>query len=91
MGIIKEFVRNKEYDYTMVIIRTNTYTSTLQHLNMLADIQRADFPTLTTDKQEAVKYGGKSYKGTMGIEGRVELDAIVPGDYSQRNEAEYII
>lgn len=86
MDIIKEFVKNKAYGKIRVIIRTNTYCNDMSHLNMLADAQKADFPSVT--EQEAIVYGGRSYKGTMGVEGKIDIDSDMPHEYFERKDVE---
>ncbi len=87
---VKEYVRSETTNCILVIIRTNTYCKDLEHLNMLAETQKLDFPCISPGHQRVVLYGGRFYRGTMGVEARVPLDTDVPNDYNQRERVELI-
>lgn len=67
MKIIKQF-RIGEDGRCYMLIRTNTYTSGLQHFCYLATLAIADFPGLTFDQIKIEQYGGRCFSGTYGIE-----------------------
>lgn len=64
MKIIKEYCPEAR----TCILRTNTYANTLQHINMLVEEAKKDFPNLLDESIVIVKYAGISYARTYGIE-----------------------
>jgi hypothetical protein len=100
MTIIKEVLR---YDHTKdqnpvspygtkVIIRTNTYASTFAHFQMLFDEVKKDFPTLIPESANIVHYGGRHYKGTYGIEFKInEFEIPVPAEYKEVSSVEFAL
>jgi hypothetical protein len=72
------------------VIRTNSYGSQLSFIRHLAAIAIAEFPTLTEDQVEIVRYGGQRYKGTFGIEFTCPVDyTIVPIGWREISQLEY--
>lgn len=82
MDIIREHCKQR------CIVRTDTYASTLGHLEMLFAEARNDFPGLVQDRVEIVHYGGRSYARTYGLEFDVEPTQRIPDSYKAVQEVE---
>ncbi len=80
MEIIKQF-RIGDSGQCSMLIRTNTYTSGLQHFLELAAIAMVDFPGLTYRQIQIEQYGGRSFSRTYGIEW--DSAHIPPDDYQR--------
>ena len=68
------------------ILRTDIYAHSLGHLRMLFDEAKKYFPSLKVDDVEVVKYDGRRYARTMGIEFSSTADA--PADFNLIDEVE---
>lgn len=68
----------------MLVVRTNTYASTVEHfknlLGVMQDIGATCVPPLVIDASypSVVHFGGKRTKGTYGLEARVPANTVVP-------------
>jgi hypothetical protein len=79
----------KEYRDCIVVLRTKTYAKTLGYFVELFNEAKKDFPQLDPDNVQVVKYGGRYYKGTMGIE--FEIVGDKPVDYREIVELETVL
>lgn len=52
------------------VVRKRSYGSYLSDIEELYQVAKADFPHLQREAVTVVKYGGRHYKGTFGIEFR---------------------
>ena len=83
---IKEYSREeitataKELSAKRFILRTNTYSHSLGFLNILFVEAKKYFPLLEDHNVEVVKYAGRRYAKTFGIEFSSTADA--PGDFN---------
>lgn len=82
MDIIKEHCPSSGH----CVIRTNTYGHSLELIQKLFEVARQDFPELTTEQVNVVKFAGGRYARTYGIE--FEIQSEVPGDYSEISQLE---
>ena len=83
MQIIKERKGNQ------FVLRTTTYGKTLGYIVELFNEAKKDFPGLNKDNVNIVKYGGRQYKGTMGIE--FEMVGLSPEVYAEIAELETVL
>ena len=83
MSIIKESTDKH------CVLRTNSYSHTLAHVDMLFAEALKDFPSLSREDVEIVHYGGKRYARTTGIEFPIPAGAIAPSEYSHIDHLEY--
>ena len=82
MKIIKEYcVTNEGTGKKKIVIRSNTYSQSLQFLSDLYDIAKRDFYFITKSEVEVVRYGGRRYKYTIGIE--FDWDGEVAKEYTE--------
>lgn len=65
MKIIREFVEHGGFH---MLIRTNTYTSSIPHFDYLCRLAATEFPDITRDDITIKQYGGDTIKHTFGIE-----------------------
>ncbi len=79
----------KEVTQTTYTIRTNTYTSTLEHFNRLFAEITQDFPDIRAHDVKVVQYGGQSYKRTFGLE--FQNSGARPTDYIHIDKLEYTL
>lgn len=84
--LIKEFCHARNGDYHFVI-RESSYGSQLVKFLSLFEIAKKDFPDLQSHEVRVVKYGGKKYAKTFGIE--FTLSAQPPEDYKEIAHLEY--
>lgn len=80
--IIKEFCE----DGRTAVIRENNYGSGLDKFMRLFEEAQKDFPGLLYENVSVVKYGGRRYKGTFGIEFET---SSAPNSYIRINALEY--
>lgn len=73
------------------VIRTDTYASTFEHIELLVAEARTDFPSLPSIAIEVVKYGGQRFKRTTGIEFNAPEGGSVPDAYSPILELEFTL
>ncbi len=71
------------------VVRTRSYVSTLSYFDRLWESAVADFPSLERDRVEVKHYGGKSIRGTFGIE--FEPPDKVPNSYREISEVEFVL
>lgn len=83
MRIIKE--RTEKH----CVLRTESYSHTLAHIEMLFEEAKKDFPSLKPEDVELVYYGGERYARTNGIEFIVPNGAPVPEEYQPIAHLEY--
>lgn len=87
MKIIKEIRPASGAQRAIAVIRTNTYNKSMAHLRSLEAIALIDFPDLNPVEINVVHYGGRHYKGTMGIE--FPVDGLpAPNGYSEISKLE---
>ena len=49
-------------------ISTNVYTKTYEHITMLVNMLKADYPEITDNDVEVYTYRGDRRKGIVGVE-----------------------
>lgn len=81
--MIKEYC---EYAKTCVI-RENSYGSRLSKFLRLIEEAKKDFPSLTDEDIEIVKYAGERYAKTFGIEFEITNQEI-PAEYIRISQLE---
>lgn len=92
MNIIKEYFISKEYFKAKIIIRTDLYTKSFDHILMLKEQLETDFPGLINDSElDIVVYGGERYKGTYGLEIDIPINTKMPKDYNEVKTVEYLL
>jgi hypothetical protein len=79
MRIIKQYFLDEDSGRKRCVIRTNTYTHTVAHFNMLAAEIKKDFPQLPESEFDVVHYAGERINQIFGIEFNIIGDA--PEDY----------
>ncbi len=80
---------SKQPYQSRIVIRTNTYGSTLSFLQKLFDEAKKDFPHITPEMADIKLYGGRHYKGTFGIEFNLDVGVKIPGTYESITKLEY--
>ena len=63
MKIIREYAIDKG----ICVIRTETYTNTLEHFENLFTEAKKDFPELESKDVSIVQFGGEYFKNMFGI------------------------
>lgn len=71
------------------LIRTNCYSSMLDHFLWLLEEAKKDFPELKPEDVEIKEYGGRSFAGTFGIEWTMDRKGH-PRKYSKIDCMPYI-
>jgi hypothetical protein len=79
----------KEFKGGTVVLRTNTYCNAVAYIQHLFNEAKKDFPTLDAEKVRTVIFGGRHYKGTMGIEFDTMLEK--PEAYEEIAELERVL
>lgn len=90
MKFVKEFVTKKhptDKKYH-AIIRTETYAHHLDHFSKMFKELQSDFPGIKEEDTQVCHYGGKSYKGTYGLE--IDTDTI-PKGYVEISSVEFTL
>lgn len=72
----------KERSVGRCIVRWRSYTSSLDVILEAVEEAKKDFPWLTPEHIEVIKYGGDSIKRTWGIEFNVHDLESIPNDYT---------
>jgi hypothetical protein len=88
MDYIKEYVKN-DAKY-LIIIRTETYNYSVEHIMDMFDELQKDFHNLLEKDVNIVKYGGRYYKGTYGLEFIINTEPDV-NKYVQISQAENVL
>lgn len=78
-----------ERETTRCLLRSNTYAHGRDYFLKLYKLATADFPDLTPENVEVVKYGGDHIKSTCGIE--FVRTGDVPEKYRRLHELEYLL
>lgn len=84
--IIKEYVKQTHGQFHC-ILRSRTYTSSLDYFLMLFKEATKDFKDLRESQVEVIQYGGRHYKGTFGIE--FKSTEKPPKEYEKRKAVEF--
>ena len=87
MDIIKEYC----YDARRVILRSSTYSRSMEYFNELYAEAKKDFPFLTPDMVEVTHYAGRRYKGTFGIEFQVSSLNTISDKYFMVDTVELVL
>jgi hypothetical protein len=85
MEIIKECVEIRP-GAVRCIVRATTGADSEQHITALFNSAAADFPALKRSDVEVVRYGGRAYPGTFGIE--FTAPQKPPAAYARTNRLE---
>lgn len=64
------------------IVRWNSYTGSLNVILAAFEEAKKDFPWLTPEHTEVIKYGGDRIRRTFGIEFNVHDLESIPNDYT---------
>ncbi len=92
MEIIKEVCITPEKSTTVIIIRSDCYCSSYEHVEMLRDELRKDFDSpIQNSSIKIVIYGGRRYKGTLGIEATLPHLREIPDKYIRVKSLEYVL
>jgi hypothetical protein len=83
-AIIKEYCKKTN----KCVIRTNSYSHQLDHINMLITEAKKDFPNLSDPEIEIILFAGRHYARTMGI--TFKATGEVNANYSEISNMEYI-
>ena len=71
------------------VIRNRGYGSCMDYFLEMMQAAMKDFPELTPSSIEVKHYGGRHYKGTFGIEFKMDLDKINYEVYREISQLEF--